>query len=473
MYRKWVFGCILLLIVSLFAGAQPASAQKPKSKFEKSDCQFTIPAGQRVQCGYLTVPENRSDPADSQTIRLAVGIFKAKTPKGGPVVYLEGGPGGHALAAATQLRPTAFSFVNQDHDLVIFDQRGTGYSEPSLDCPEVLQYEYDSLDSQSLGYSRSLEASAALLKCHNRLAASGIKLSAFNTIEDAADVDDLRAALGYAKWDLYGISYGTRLALQVMHDFPKGVRSVVLDSTLAELNGFPDQNAQLAFDVLFNGCANNTLCNYFYPNLEEIYRDLLINLNTRPIRVTVKHPITGKSYQMRISGNDVTATLFSALYSTPTITRLPSILAEAQAGNYDELAALVFRAKIVGQEYISLGMNVLVNCSDRALNSSACRQFGAAAPRAAGTGIVKSNLPVLVLEGQYDPITPPRYSHRVIDTLPNSFYFEFPGIGHGVSISNPCPAQIMLDFLKSPTKRPNSACIAGLHGPDFVIRAEF
>ncbi len=472
MYRKLGMGFVLLLVICTLNAVQPAEAAKPRAKFDKAACEFKIPEGQTVQCGWLTVPEKHSGAKDNNTFRLHVGIFKAKTPKGGPVVYLEGGPGGHALQAVAELRPNGFSFVNQEHDLVIFDQRGTGYSEPSLDCPEVLQYQYGSLDSDKLAYSRTLESSAALLKCHNRLVKAGVDLTAFSTTEDAADVEDLRIALGYAKWDLYGISYGTRLALEVMRDFPKGVRSVVLDSSLAELNGFPDQSTRLAFDVLFKGCASNQLCNYFYPNLQGIYRDLIIHLNTHPAMVTVKHPITGKSYDMLIRGSDVTSALFSALYSTTTIPKLPSILAEADAGHYDALAALVFRARIVGQEYVSLGMNLLVNCTDRALSSISCKQFGAGTPRPAGTGIVKSSLPVLVMEGRYDPITPPRYSKKVVETLTNSFYFEFPGIGHGVSVSHPCPARIMLDFLTAPTKKPNSACIAQMKEPDFVVRAE-
>src|SRR5260370_17918248 len=147
--------------------------------------------------------------------------------------------------------------MSMGHNLILLDQRGTGYSSALLDCPEftpsqhIAEYENASPD-QADPYVKAAEA------CRARLTNSGVNLDAYNTIADATDVHDLIHALGYKQADLYGISYGTRLALTVMRLFPADIRSVVLDSTVpTQLNLIADQPIveQHAFDTIFSGCT--------------------------------------------------------------------------------------------------------------------------------------------------------------------------------------------------------------------------
>ncbi|MCA9906963.1 MAG: alpha/beta fold hydrolase, partial [Anaerolineae bacterium] len=193
-----------------------------------------------------------------------------------------------------------------NHELVIFDQRGTGYSEPSLACPESEELMLSTLDEDL----DSEQSKGLLLQmvtaCHDRLRGEGIDLAAYNSRENAADVDDLRRALGYDQWDLYGISYGTRLAQTVMRDFPDGVRSVVLDSTYplsADLTVDTIANMDRAFDTFFAGCAANAACSEAYPDLENRFFALADTLNATPILVPVLHVFTGQQLEALVDGD--------------------------------------------------------------------------------------------------------------------------------------------------------------------------
>src|SRR5262249_29867789 len=156
----------------------------------------------------------------------------------------------------------------------------------------------------------------------------------------AADVNDIRLALGYDKIDLYGVSYGTRLALTVMRDFPDILRSVVLDSTVpvqADLYNDVARNAQRVFDLLFQSCAADRACNGAFPDLEDGFYQLVARLNAAPVTVQLKHPFTGKSYDFLITGNRLVGALFETFYVTSFIPGLPRVIARARAGDYTPL----------------------------------------------------------------------------------------------------------------------------------------
>ena len=189
-----------------------------EASYAVEDCPFDIPDGYDMECGYLTVPENRSDP-NSATIDLAVAIVRVDNPASDPIIYLAGGPGSSAIDEFVSA-PESWD-INQflyGSDLILLDQRGTGYSYPTLNCWEMEQAAENSISDYD-----------AAVACHDRLVSDGIDLTAYNSAESAADVEDLRIALGYDTWNLFGISYGTRLALEVMRDYPDGIRSVIID----------------------------------------------------------------------------------------------------------------------------------------------------------------------------------------------------------------------------------------------------
>ena len=260
----------LLMITFLALMVAPVLAHDSVPRVEPASCWMELPdgvtEGQNLDCGYLIVPEDRSDP-NSPTIQLAYAVLYAPADnvKPDPVIYLAGGPGGNAVGDLEGWLNTPYL---QDRDLILFDQRGTGYSEPTLNCPEAEQ-----------GEDNATQA------CHDRLVSQGVNLQAYNSAENAADVADLQVALGYDEWNLYGISYGTRLALTVMRDHPEGVRSVVIDSVYPpEVNSWEEygQNTADEFNKLFQGCAADAQCNDAYPDLEQTFYTTVDQLNAEP-----------------------------------------------------------------------------------------------------------------------------------------------------------------------------------------------
>ena len=265
--------CIALLMIAFALAAAPTQAQDTLPRVESASCWMELPEGvtegDNIDCGYLIVPEDRGDPS-SPTIQLAYAVLYAPADvvKPDPVVYLAGGPGGNAVGELDGWLDIPYL---QDRDLILLDQRGTGYSLPSLNCPEMEQNEEN-----------------ATQVCHDRLISEGVNLQAYNSAENAADVADLRIALGYDEWNLYGISYGTRLALTVMRDHPEGVRSVVIDSVYPpEISSWEQygQNTADEFNKLFQGCAADVQCSADYPNLEQAFYTTAEQLNAEPVPV--------------------------------------------------------------------------------------------------------------------------------------------------------------------------------------------
>jgi pimeloyl-ACP methyl ester carboxylesterase len=328
----------------------------------------------------------------------------------------------------------------------------------------------------------------------------GVNLAAYNSAESAADLNDLRLALGYKKWNLFGVSYGTRLALTAMRDFPEGIRSVILDSSYPlQVNLYAElpANFDRALSVLFDGCAADPACRQDYPGLEAAFYQLVDQLNAAPITFSVTHPLTDETYDVLMDGDGLIDFTFQSLYATIIIPWLPKVLFDIRDGIYDTLAILTgsFLADI---EFISNGMYYSVQCGEEVHFSTweelaaaceaypelqgfcydtsnpdegicaICEAWGSKEAEPIENAPVSSDIPTLVLAGEYDPITPPAWGEEVAENLSNSFYFDFPGVGHGASVcGEECPLSIALAFLDDPTTEPDGICVAGMSGPDF------
>ena len=258
-----------------------ATEEKPTAytpRYEPAECKYPIPEGDNVECGYLTVPEDRSQP-DGPTIRLHVVNFKSKsdTPKPDPIFVVHGGPGaaGGVIDWIWTSEPYASAF-RAERDNIYLEYRGSNFSEPAFYCPEM---EADVAELAGMSFSEEIEWSAAAIQaCAERTAKEGHNLSAYNPLDAAADLADLRIALGYDEVNVYGVSYGTVLSMLLMQHYPDGLRSVVLDSV-----GPPDVNwidAQLevvtgAFAALFQACADDAVCSAAYPDLENAFYAVL------------------------------------------------------------------------------------------------------------------------------------------------------------------------------------------------------
>ena len=262
--------------VLMAAMLMTASLARPYAGAEPAPCPFT-PASDQVEgrtviCGAVFVPEDRSR-LEGEWLRLAVAVFKSPTaPTRPPLIFLGGGPGTFVLERfGPGLSGARARDLTAERDFILFDQRGVGFSQPSLYCQELADLKYRTIGSHPTRDQDADDQVAAALACRDRLVASGIDLAAYNTAANADDVNDIRIALGYDDLDVWGLSYGTRLALAVVERFPEAVHSLVLDSALPRsVSQIRDRaaNAERAFQVLFAGCAADQGCASVYPDLE-------------------------------------------------------------------------------------------------------------------------------------------------------------------------------------------------------------
>lgn len=467
-----------------------------RSAFQESQCQFELPQNRAVRCGYLVVPENRLI-ENSPNIRLHVAIFSSinRPAAPDPIIYLAGGPGSNSLETAYLTFNRAFEPLLFNHELIIFDQRGVGLSQPALICPEVQNTLSVNLGNFQDEAAIEQEIYDAAMACRDRLRSYPADLSAYNSRESAADVDDLRIALGYEQINLMGITYGSRLALTVLRDYPEGVRSVILDSPLpleVVLDVDTPANVDRALDVFFTGCASDPQCSADFPDLEKTFYALIETLNAEPKILLANNPLDGTYYELTFDGDGMVDLVFNALYSTELIQQLPRAISNASKGLFDTFNQML-GVFLVDIAFTSHGMYYSVQCHEELYFSKAsalqdavaqypniagmfktrdviyriCSDWGAGGANPIEILPVTSRTPVLILSGEYDPITPPAYGEMVSKQFTNSFFYEFPGLGHGVVTGGPCPASIVVGFLTDPTTPPDTNCIASLPAPNF------
>jgi pimeloyl-ACP methyl ester carboxylesterase len=400
----------------------------------------------------------------------------------------QGGPGGSTIDAfLTSFQSGELSGLLEDRDVVLFDQRGTLYSEPALLCTESITLTEQTIEqhlTRAESTQRSLEA---LRKCRERLAGIGVNLPAYNSLENAADIESLRAALGYDQINLYGVSYGTLLALHTLSRYPGALRSVILDGVLPPQINFLAQAPQThgrSFKELFHACAADPVCQAAYPDLERVTFELVDKLNAVPARVPITDRESGVSYDAVLDGDTFLDLLIQFFYATPLIPLLPAVLDGARAGDFAVIQrvwpVLVFDRTQAEGMYLS---TVCAEDADFALGDvdlsglppqlasqekdgaeafqRACSDWNVPALGPAVDAPVTSAVPVLLFNGQYDPITPPAYGQAAAQSLSNSYLFTFPGLGHGALPDDRCAQEIARAFLEDPTSRPAGACLAG------------
>jgi pimeloyl-ACP methyl ester carboxylesterase len=472
----------------------PSTSAVPSSAFTTAACPGVPSDPARVTCGYLDVPEHHDDPA-GPTVRMAVAIVApaSTVARADPVLYLPGGPGYGATGLVEQFLSAPWV---TDRAMVLVDPRGAGASQPSLACPELdaaTLVGLGALAGDPAGVERQAVARRA---CRARLVAAGVDVAAYDYTEIAADLADLRVALGYRDWNVYGISNGGRLALELVRRHPDGVRSLLLDAALPPQGNLPGElwvHADRAFDALFAGCAADTACAGAYPGLDATFAALLEQLHRRPVTVEVQ----GDSGPLPVVLDDVLLAdaLRGAMYDSTLIPLIPLVLTGlAQGEGAEVVAQTIVDAIVADQASFSAGMALSVNCREEvaflspdtferlaaqapvlagAILGSApfagCADWDAGAADASVEAPVVSEVPALVLVGQYDPVHPRASSEAIVDGLSHATLVEIPGLGHGTVGVDPCPTSLVRLFLDEPGAPVDTGCVAGMGGPVWAL----
>jgi len=417
-----------------------------------------------------------------------VALLKSHSaaPRPDPFLQLNGGPGG----AVVEELPTYLNMYRpllETRDVILYDQRGVGWSQPALDCPELAE---------------AGNKASAYLACRDRWLAQGVDLAAYSTAANVADAHDLWQTLGYTQVNLYGVSYGAILAQHVVRAYPESIRSLVLDSPYPlGTNLFADGagNYQIYLEHLFARCAADRACHAAYPALADAYHQTFEHLRQAPITLATVYPVTGSPVTLDLDESALVETIFRSSYRD-----VPALIYDMREKDYSAFLKLK-RTDWQTSAGPAAALRASVRCSDSVLrvtpvqlaealpdaeamawrkgylNANAfalqlCDQWPTRTPEPEAFQPVASNVPTLILTGEYDAGIPPAYGERLGLSFDHSFVYRSPGTMHSVLASGgACASSILLSFLERPTRPPNTRCLATLATPilntAFALRA--
>jgi pimeloyl-ACP methyl ester carboxylesterase len=508
---KWEASVLAFLVVIGGALCGASGRSGTPATFKSGPCpadQAKALASLNAACGTLTVPEKRGDPKEAK-VQLPVVIVPSKTqpPEPDPIVYMAGGPGANAIAQAQDLVNVG---LNEKRNLIIINQRGVAYTVPDLACPEI-----DRAYAEAVGLpsdSQAVETAhvAATKTCHERLIAAGIDLSAFNTSENAADFADLSEALEIKQWNVYGLSYGTELALSLVRDHPAGIRSLIIDAVLppsAVSLGWTWTNANEAINNVFRACADQPACAAKYGDLSTQFTAQVQKLEANPLTLTVTVPGTQTNTKVVLDGGalvnwvgslpDPVVPLTSIPSAISALTRgQPTLIAEARAmaAHPSAIGAMGYgllygvicsewvpfepasQILVQGQlAFPAYPKSVLSQPIGLTFMTEDCGVWNVPRAPASVRQVTISTIPSLVLNGSFDGKSAPQWGIYAAGTLQNSTTVTVPGSGHGALFgiqmrpdapAHGCMQSIVASFLAKPA-HPDTGCAASLTAPPF------
>ena len=433
----------------------------------------------RAYCTGVEVPEDHAAPG-GRRITLRVAVVRAEAAQAQPdlVTFLDGGPGG----AATEDYPAiagAFEPLRKQRAVLLVDQRGTGGSN-------VLECE----DEDGASQARSLDV---LRGCVGKLSARAAP-QYYATSDAVEDLEAVRRALGSPPLDLVGVSYGTRMAQQYARRHPEAVRAIVLDSAVPDtlvLGSEHARNLEATLQELFARCRAQQDCLRRFGDPYQTLQRLQARLRAHPEQLTLRDPYTFKLQQKSIDGGALAQLVRLYAYSPYTAALLPYVLQEADAGHYEPLLGQA--QVVIGDVSDSLtgGMALSVTCAE---DADRLHPNPADAGTVLGNGLtdwllaacavwphgrhppdfnepLRSALPVLVLAGEHDPVTPPRYAREIVRTLPHARLLELKGQGHGL-LTVGCTPRLVDEFLrKLEPQRLDAHCLEVLGQTPFFVDA--
>jgi len=429
------------------------------------ECVLQVPGGMlsaQARCGTLEVPEDPARP-DGRQIELAYAVVTAPTaqPKPDPVFYLAGGPGQSARDVLPLMRH-ALRDVNQHRDLVFLDQRGTGGSHP-------LRCDFSAVDP-------FLEPDPEVIAGLYRVCLDGLEADVRHYLSDdaARDLDALRAHLGYERINLVGTSYGTRLAQVYLRAYPDRVRSMILDGVVPTRLVLGSEHGRALDDALARTlarCSEDPACKERFPDLPAKLADLASRFDRDSSqRLTLTHPRSGREQIMDLNRDGLAQALRMLAYAPQTQALLPMLIDEAAARDVPErIASQLMQSYEQLDAMISVGLEAAIGCSEdwprwQTMDVTAEEDTLLGPGMREGRELIcsiwpqgdvpddfhipfQSEVPVLLMSGEFDPVTPPRYGDEAAAQYPNHRHLVGRGQGHGI-LGPPCTSSIAARFIE-------------------------
>lgn len=477
---------LALLIAGPLAGV--SRAQSPK--LQLSSCKFDVGLGEAkhqvdAMCGVMAVPEDWSKLNGKKLdIHLTLLPTTNTDHKALPIFHFEGGPGASAITNFGETWYPSFRGLMQDHDIVLIDQRGAGLSA-SLQCHESSDQALKDLADPLTDAESQKLALDQLQACLKRLSAV-TDPGHYTTQAMADDTDAIRDGLGYDQIDVFGNSYGTTLGQSYLARHGQHVHAMVLDSIVGPWNyAFLDaaNNAQASLDKVIALCEADTDCNKAYPDLHGKFKAALDKLNGTHVRMMANSSLTGDAYPVSITRSRLLEAFRQMLYQGALIGSIPQAISQAADGNYTLPAAtLVAENELLD---ISIGLYYSVDCAEDVPfytdtlikqyqrgsfydsdtqyveNTRAiCKIWRSGELSANDVSPVKSDRPVLIFSGVFDPITPIAFGEEAKQRLGHSTLAVFPYEAHGPTANSKCAQKMIAAFFAAPDKPVDTSCTA-------------
>jgi pimeloyl-ACP methyl ester carboxylesterase len=435
----------------------------------------------KAECTTISVPEDRAKPNGRLiALRAARLLPLSQRVAREPVFVLQGGPGQSAVALAKFYGGEDWAATRATRAIVLIDQRGTGASN-ALNCSTAGR------EGDLQSYLGEMFPEDLIAQCVTSVAAHADP-TRYTTMDVVEDLEEVRNRLHYDIVDLYGTSYGTRVALAYIERYPQRVRAMILKGVVEPESVVPRsfaEDTERALHLTIEDCASDSQCSVDYPDLAAAYLKLRAALDKGPI---VADLVAGERKQRVTLSRGVVASAFrSALQATPFAARLPRVIHAAGQGDYAPLASFVVEVRKAGEGAVSTGMMLSVLCAEDASllkdeNTSgtlmgsyweerlkgACRTWNVPPRKMPYRSPTVHSTPTLMISGYLDPATPPVHAEVAAKHLPNARQVIVRNGSHSFAGMKGCIDLLIASFLENPTKPRNADCADKVNRPPFA-----
>ena len=477
----------ILFFIRLYLLQPPEDALLSNgARLKWRDCTFNIPLTEIIHCATLYPSLQNKQQNVSLPVVVVKNIGLQTHPD--PVLYIQGGPGG-----ATGFKDYDIEYwldninsLNYNRDFILYDQRGTGESTPEIICPSFKDFNYDVLTTDLSVTQEILSYYRKHKECRQKISEFDGDLTGYSTKYNLQDVLDITHILNYPEWNIFGVSYGTRIALELMRTKPSNIRSVILDSV------FPSNKHDLliwpyvlnnAFKIIFERCENDKACHARHPDLRKQFITVLNNLEDKSLYVKMPDYYSDSGLNIYLNDSRFIDALFYATYDPELIALIPDAINDVANGKQKSLIPIAtYYADSYFDEYNNVVTHYSVICNDEnritrdqyesevaryplfkkynegLWDYDGCQIWKSNHNSELKTDSVKSDLPTLILAGRDDGVTPWEWGKEVQDSITSSLYFVFDKTTHAAIFNNTCAAKMSSHFLDTLTASKNN-CI--------------
>lgn len=440
LYKKMTkYFLFLALLFNTLLNAQ--SLEKTESFFENWK---EVENDKTISWYYLNVPENYQNP-NGKKIKLAITVLHSPKKNNTPTLFINGGPGGGSIDGLWRWLGHPLREIS---DIVLIDNRGTGFSTPRL-CPELGNDFFKILAKDQKKDDDEKDKVDLALRCKENIVNNGIDINSYNDESVANDLHNLKTELKINNWNIISVSYGTVFSQFYSNKYPNDINKMIIDSGIYDINEYYEKNHKSyvnSLEKLFNNCKRDCNCNNRYPNLKEVYNSVLRDLEKSPLNIDIQKEII-KSEKFIYNAEDFKTAIQQSLYNPQVISILPQLIYSFKEKDKEAIRRFT---TIFGRALkLDYGTYYCFTCNDLTLKSlkeknylsfyksdiDICNKWKKTKLKVEISKPSKKNIDVLIFSGKYDPITPLPYSILISKNYDNAKIVILNNSSHGSSSS--------------------------------------